>query len=363
MESKPTRIIGSAVKAFHFYHDMRYWEFVLPNGEKAMTCPAALGYSFAAGTTDGRGEFDFVQSDSGKPNNPEWEPILRLIKNPSKKQQECQKPKPIFLSAGELDTPYAWEPSLVDVQMFRVGQLFIIASPSEVTTMSGRRWKEAVRKHATSFTKSPIVVLGSPANTYAHYVATPEEYDVQRYEGASTLFGRHELDAYINLTVSNMHYLKSDATERPSQGTLPPDNRKSSLRLVPGVIYDTPPIGKPFGKVLKAPKSSYKLGDTVQITFQGANPRNNLRLGETFAAVEKKSGTTWAQVHDDNDWFLVYTWRRTNTVLGYSEVDFSWDTSGNAEKGTYRFKYYGDSKDLINGITAFVGTSEPFNLQ
>ena len=33
------------------------------------------------------------------------------------------------------------------------------------------------------------VVIAGPANTYAHYVATPEEYSVQRYEGASTIFG------------------------------------------------------------------------------------------------------------------------------------------------------------------------------
>lgn len=34
------------------------------------------------------------------------------------------------------------------------------------------------------------VVIAGPANTYAHYVATLEEYSVQRYEGASTIFGQ-----------------------------------------------------------------------------------------------------------------------------------------------------------------------------
>ena len=33
------------------------------------------------------------------------------------------------------------------------------------------------------------VVIAGPANTYAHYVTTKEEYAVQRYEGASTIFG------------------------------------------------------------------------------------------------------------------------------------------------------------------------------
>jgi len=32
------------------------------------------------------------------------------------------------------------------------------------------------------------VVIAGPANTNTHYVTTIEEHDVQRYEGASTLF-------------------------------------------------------------------------------------------------------------------------------------------------------------------------------
>ena len=34
------------------------------------------------------------------------------------------------------------------------------------------------------------VVLAGPANTYGHYITTKEEYAVQRYEGASTIFGQ-----------------------------------------------------------------------------------------------------------------------------------------------------------------------------
>ena len=40
------------------------------------------------------------------------------------------------------------------------------------------------------------VVIAGPANTYAHYVATKEEYSVQRYEGASTIFGQCESIAF-----------------------------------------------------------------------------------------------------------------------------------------------------------------------
>lgn len=58
--------------------------------------------------------------------------------------------------------------------------------------MAGRRLRDAVRKKLISdgITGSDVhVVIGGLANTYSHYVTTPEEYAVQRYEGASTLYG------------------------------------------------------------------------------------------------------------------------------------------------------------------------------
>ncbi|CAI0655822.1 unnamed protein product, partial [Colletotrichum noveboracense] len=107
----------------------------------------------------------------------------------------------------------------------------------------------------------------------------------------------------------------------------------------------------------------YSRGAVVNATFQAANPRNNLRLEGTYAAVEQLQNGVWTQVRNDEDWFLVYTWTRTNWLLGYSEVTISWETAGDgAAAGTYRIKYYGDSKPLIGSITAFEGTSNNFTL-
>lgn len=43
------------------------------------------------------------------------------------------------------------------------------------------------------------VVIAGLTNTYSSYISTIEEYGVQRYEGASTIFGPHTLDAYIQV--------------------------------------------------------------------------------------------------------------------------------------------------------------------
>ncbi|KAI0870277.1 Neutral/alkaline nonlysosomal ceramidase [Hypoxylon argillaceum] len=367
LDSTGTPVVGSTVKSFHFFHDMQYWNFQLEDGQQVQTCPSALGYSFAAGTTDGPGAFDFTQADSGEPSaSPVWAVVSGLLREPSPAQKACQQPKPILLDVGELSEPYAWSPNIVDIQMFRVGQFVIIVSPSEATTMAGRRWRAAVASAAEDITEvAPKVVIGGPANSYCHYVTTPEEYAIQRYEGASTLFGQYELPAYINLTVSNVKYLAPDSTSSPPPGPSPPDNRGNSLSFISGVVLDNPPLGKTFGSVNTQPSATYARGAVVSAVFTGANPRNNLRLEGTFAAIEQlgTDGSTWTQVRDDTDWDLVYSWARTNDLLGYSEVTISWETGLDAVPGTYRIKYYGDSKAPLTGIiSAFNGTSSSFKL-
>jgi neutral ceramidase len=364
-DSASFRSISGNVRSFHTWVDFSNYTFMLKNGSTVHTCPAAMGNSFAAGTSDGPGAFDFVQNDPGAPSNPFWNIVGSAIAPPSKKQKECQYPKPVLLNVGEANTPYPWSPNIVDIQVLRVGQLVMIISPGEATTMSGRRWREAVHTQieAANIAKDPIVVLGGPANSYSHYIATEEEYSVQRYEGASTLHGPHTLNAYITSTLTYLPYLADDATESPPPGPTPPDNRDKSISLITGVVYDGAGIGRSFGQATTDVAPNYPVGAIVQATFVGANPRNNLRLEGTFAAIEKQNDdSTWTQIKNDEDWELMYEWKRRNGLLGTSDVTITWDTGlTQPAAGKYRIRYYGDSK-AGGKITAFEGTSGVFSL-
>ncbi|KAJ5477122.1 Neutral ceramidase 2 [Penicillium diatomitis] len=375
MDATRTPIVGSSeVRSFHVYHDMNGYTFPSPfNGTTLKTCPAALGYSFAAGTTDGPGAFDFTQNASSPATeNPLWKVARAFIHQPSEEQKECQGAKDVLLDVGTLTEPYAWAPDIVDIQVLRVGQLFIIVSTSEATTMSGRRWKAAIAQGAQKSlsVSDPLVVLGAPSNSYAHYVATEEEYSVQRYEGASTLYGPSTLAAYINLTLTYLPYLGS-TSDIAKLATIPAG---PSPRFITGVIYDNAPIGKSFGDVLSNPdKRTYGPGDTVKTTFVGANPRNNFHQESTYAAVQRKTDSgSWEVVRNDRDWNLVFLWKRTNGVLGYSEVTLQWQIEdsyysvGNPtplESGTYRMHYYGDSKNVLGKINSFEGIGGTFTVK
>jgi neutral ceramidase len=358
--------ISGKVRSFHTYVDFSNFTFTLSNGSVVHTCPAAMGNSFAAGTSDGPGAFDFVQNDPGAPSNPFWNIVGSAIAPPSKEQKACQYPKPVLLNVGQANTPYAWSPNIVDIQVLRVGQLVIIVSPGEATTMSGRRWREAVHNSIVSsnIASSPIVVLGGPANSYTHYITTEEEYGVQRYEGASTLYGQHTLNAYINSTLTYLPYLADDATSSPPPGPTPPDNRERSISLITGVVYDGAGFGRSFGQVTKDVQPAYLIGLPVSATFVGANPRNNLRLEGTFAAVEKQnSDGTWTQIRTDEDWDLIYQWKRVNGLTGTSDVTITWVPGYmEPEEGKYRIRYYGDAKKVGGTITSFEGVSSVFEL-
>jgi neutral ceramidase len=394
-----TPVTGGIVRSLHQFVDFSTFHFTLSNGTEAKTCPAALGYSFAAGTSDGPGAFDFKQGDDGDPDaNPLWAVVGNLLHNPNETQEACQGAKPILLDVGETSVPYQWAPNIVDIQLLRVGEFFIIVSPGEATTMSGRRWREAVQSSVSeSFDDlddaEPVVILGGPANSYTHYIATPEEYSVQRYEGASTLYGPFTLDGYLNASVRLLPYLSPSASkDLPTldPGPSPPNNVDKSLSFITGVVVDNAPFLKSFGEQTLAPKRKYSSGQSIVAKFVGANPRNNFRLGRTFASVERydSAKATWTAVRDDSDWSLLYEWKRTSTVLGTSEVTITWETKWETDSwqpkssqktsrphgdllatrqsselsGQYRIVYYGDHKAISGAVTGFRGISDEFEI-
>jgi len=114
--------------------------------------------------------------------------VRDFLNTPTKEQIECQQPKPILVNTGGMDNPYAWDPSTLALQVLRVGQLVIVAVPSEFTTMAGRRLRKTVLDivqpllDAEGDGAEAYIVIAGLANGYSSYVTTEEEYQAQRYE-------------------------------------------------------------------------------------------------------------------------------------------------------------------------------------
>lgn len=360
--NEATEPLSGPVEFRHTYTDMSQQVVHLLNNKTVKTCKPAMGYSFAAGTTDGPGAFDFKQGDIK--GNKFWNKVRKFLQNSSAEQVNCHMPKKhILLDTGEMTRPYAWQPTVLDTQILRIGRLIIIAVPAEFTTMSGRRTREAVETTLKDegFPDPPLSVIAGLANDYADYVTTYEEYQAQRYEGGSTVYGPHTLEAYIQVYKNLSKALAKGDSVAP--GPNPPNLLSSQLHFLPPVVFDTA-LFKKFGEVVKHPNATYKPTESVKVTFVGANPRNDRKAESTFLEVLfQEKDKNWTVLYTDAHWETRFKWRRTSTLLGESEVDIQWDIPANQKPGMYMIKYYGNYKEPILGtIFPFVGQTKPFNV-
>jgi hypothetical protein len=133
----------------------------------------------------------------------------------------------------------------------------------------------------------------------------------------------------------------------------------------------------------------------VRAEFQSANPRNRLRLGDTFFKIEKKQSKSPTLVtgepasargagigsdddDDDDEWVIVrndasldtrFLWRRPRKLSAESIVTVEWRMAagttgpGMVEPGEYRIVHFGTHKSLIHGLQDFKGVTASFHVE
>lgn len=345
----------------------------LSDGTVKTLCSPAMGYSFAAGTTDGPGMFNFAQGTTT--SNPFWDKVRDFLSEPTQEEMDCQAPKPILLNTGDIAKPYEWDPEIVPVQILRLGNVFILSVPGELTTMAGRRLRKAVTSvleagNIVEPGQKVHVTIAGLANNYASYITTYEEYQAQRYEAASTIFGPHTLDGYIQ----EFTRLARDMVNGvPSTvGPMPPDLEDELIQLMPEPHCDRVPQGVSFGDVVEGfdVKPQYKAGEVATATFHGANPRHNQKPTGSYLTVERvlDNGRSVAIAYD-GDWETKFNWlcgKEDPLDLGFartSNATVEWDIPTDAAAGTYKLCYFGDHKiSHTSLVVPFSGCSSHFQV-
>uniref|UniRef100_A0A9I9E8W9 ceramidase n=1 Tax=Cucumis melo TaxID=3656 RepID=A0A9I9E8W9_CUCME len=242
---------------------------------------------------------------------------------------------------------------------------------AEFTTMAGRRLREAVKETLISngngeFDDDTHVVIAGLTNTYSQYVATFEEYEQQRYEAASTLYGPHTLSAYIQEFKKLASAIaKGEKVAKPIAS--PPDLSSVQLRLVMDPFGESPPDGVNFGDIqqdVELPKDGwFKTGSKQKptATFWSANPRFDLLTEGTYALVERLEKQRWTPAYDDDDFSVSFKWKLDNTTLINSLATIEWDIPIDADPGVYRLRHFGSSRSTINSTNIyFTGASRAF---
>ena len=325
------------------------------DGSEHRTGRPAAGAAAFAGTEEGPGFNGFRQGDG---HNPLWEAVSnRILYKVSPRLRDAQHPKGVALPGSPLNAsliPLVQE--RVPVQLLRIGPLYLIGIPGEVTIVAGLRLRRAVA--AIVGAEVANVLVAGYTNAYIHYVTTPEEYDAQRYEGGSTLFGRWELGAFLQV-VSELAVAMRDGVA-VAAGVRPPDLSGRKRRRRARHRSDEAEPGHRFGEVVAEPRDSYAPGEQALVAFVGAHPGNELRRGGTFVEVQHSDRGGWRTVADDGDWSTKWRWARTGR--NGSRITVTWDIPTTTPAGRYRIRYHGDSADRHGRLSPIAGVTEPFEV-
>ncbi|MFI6318670.1 neutral/alkaline non-lysosomal ceramidase N-terminal domain-containing protein [Nonomuraea sp. NPDC050556] len=297
------------------------------------SAPIAGASAFAGAWADGPAFKGFREGH----HNPLWAALSRGLVYPlSPKLRDAQVPKALFVPARGMVQ------ERVPVQLLRIGRLYLVGIPGEVTIVAGLRLRRTVAAIVGAELRD--VLVAGYANGYAHYVTTPEEYDAQEYEGGSTLFGRWELPALCQTAAALATAMRDGVPVGRGIPAEQPRVRHSRHNPPP----DVPHPGRRFGDLL-----SLEIKDgRATATFVGAHPGNDLRRGGTYLEVQKQENEGWTIIADDGDWSTTFRWSRHGRAA--STVTITWES---AAPGTYRIVYHGDTAD-----GPFTGSTEPFAL-
>lgn len=369
------------------------------------TCRAAFGYGFTAGTSDGLGlETNGIhQGVSAQVGHP----LLTAAKiglgigAVSQEQKHCQYPKQVLINAGELeDWPlglgYDLLPNTVDIQILTFGtELAILAVPGEITTIAGSRLTKAVKEvliERYAFSANCHVVIAGLANSYSSYITTKEEYSLQRYEGASTLFGPYTNDAYIQ-EFKRLLVDSSQLEDHPDRKSLmvtrnlfkQADFMRKEMVIVHHLrwldprshpFYDAPQLfGRSYGSRVPS-----KVDETIFYAAEDESSRLKFRVFAGNPRFTLEDDLTWhgtpgytqffkiyqfiqsddaskqeflVDVIDDSDFSTFYTWNKGG-VGQMGTADIEWDTPEDASKfGKFRLRVFGHYKTAMSKILPY----------
>lgn len=266
----------------------------------------------------------------------------------------AQSPKPSVVPGGLLRAT----PDVLPLQLLKIGQLYLVGGPAEYTIVAGLRIRRSVAEELGVPLEN--VLMQGYTNGYSQYVTTPEEYDIQHYEGASTLFGRYTTPAYQQEFAKLASSLRDGTALAP--GTPPPVPAIGTLNVQTGVVLDSPGLMRSYGQVLAEAAAGYRPGQQVAVVFVTGHPKDSLHRG-TFLEVQRLRDPGWERHLDDGDWQTTYHWQRTKAATGESTATITWDIAPGTPPGTYRIVHHGNAKNGLTGaVSAFTGTSRPFTV-
>ncbi len=210
--------------------------------------------------------------------------------------------------------------STPEFQVLRIGDRLLLAAPGEPSVEMARRFVAAVRAVLPRGVSEAFVV--GLSNDYLGYFTTPEEYEVQHYEGGHTVFGVWTSllaqQAFVDLARALATGAPAPAPDSPATlGTTPPG--AASV----GATTD--------GELTAQPPAAVERHGLVSIGWSGGDGGTDRPLDAPFLVLERNAGGRWQPVATDLG--NSFVWQE-----GSGSYAARYDVPGDLPLGTYRLR-------------------------
>ena len=219
-----------------------------------------------------------------------------------------------------------------EVQVVRIGDRLLLGAPGEPSVEMGRRFEAAVNPELPAGVTDPLVV--GLANDYMGYLTTPEEYQMQHYEGGHTVYGMWTSllarQTFVALT-------RSLALGEPA----PPPDAPAEMG---GTDAGAFPTGDAEGSITEEPRAAVARFDTVSIRWTGGEMGVDRPVDEPFVSLERLVRAHWRT--SDTDLGLAFIWREES-----GDYAARYEVRPSEPLGPHRLRVHSAAYDL---------TSRPF---
>ncbi|TDL99716.1 MAG: hypothetical protein C4K58_00205 [Flavobacteriaceae bacterium] len=276
-------LISSSVRELDLQENNSY--------EGVTICKKPLnGVSNLAGALDNRSSpiFNFIKTGEG----------LARKKNPILDDCQGRKPVPTSKVLIRLYLPPETYPKIAMFQLLQIGDLLLVPLPWEVTTISNKRITEAIAQQYIKSGKTPPknITITSVANDYMGYATTPEEYDMQLYEGASTIYGYNTvpfITKHLEFLAKNLASGNQIADIPESMEIKMPQNLK--LSPVKGASNITERKETSAPKFTPKDPSDFKSESFYSVTWTDVKP-GDLALYQPYVYMERsRDNVSWSR--------------------------------------------------------------------
>jgi neutral ceramidase len=232
--------------------------------------------------------------------------------------------------------PVAVHETNPEFHAIRIGDRLLLGAPGEPSVEMGRRFRRAVEPVLPDGVTDPFLV--GLSNDYMGYLTTPEEYDMQHYEGGHTVYG-----LWTSLLAQSTFVELSRALATGAPAPAPSQ---------PAELGGTAPGGRGVGEggvagsLVEAPAGRVPRMSAFRVAWEGAEGGVDRPLDDPFLVLERRARAGWERV--DTDLGLAFLWRETGGRYGAI-----YDVGPGLGAGVHRVRAISGSYDLA---------SEPFRI-